>query len=297
MSVTKENNAVLAGSVVGWCVAAAGLAQVPGIVAGILTARMLPQAGLVLLLFTLPSGLLLFVGGLGLIWRQFAGYYCVYLATFFGGIGGFKFPYIPFLKRFVNIGPATEDLFLALNLLLVAILVWEHWRRLGHLAPSSQKAHRIALIALVVLGIGAVSGGRAMIHRERGEKVAAADLPGVGAGFSEFNTSGKLPYVSVETKIPHGLTLVFSGISDEAAIQALARTHHLKKMDAPEAHKKFLPQVKAWKLDETTFRSQFDPDDWYYVGRMKDLPKVNLQIVYGRSDRRFTAQIFGVLPR
>jgi len=119
MNLTREKGAIPAGTIIGWCVLAAGITQIPGIVAGIMAMQILPRAGFLLLLLTLPSGLLLFLGGLGLIWRQFAGYYCVYLATFFGGIGGFKSSYIPFLKRFVNIGPATEDLFLCLNLMLV----------------------------------------------------------------------------------------------------------------------------------------------------------------------------------
>src|SRR5436190_16119005 len=64
---------ISAGTIIGWCVLAAGIGQVPIIVAGLLTARVLPQAGLLLLLLGLPSGLLLFLGGLGLIYRQFAG--------------------------------------------------------------------------------------------------------------------------------------------------------------------------------------------------------------------------------
>jgi hypothetical protein len=285
-----------AGTIIGWCVLAAGITQIPGIVAGLLTAQILPRAGLVLLLFTLPCGLLLFLGGLGLIWRSFAGYYCVYLATFFGGIGGFKSPYVPFIKQFVNFGPATEDLFLALNLLLVAVLVWEHWGRIGALPGGRQTAHRTALIALVALGVASVSTGRAMIHRERGEKASASELPTVGASFSAFKTKGALPYVSVETKLPRGITLIFSGTSTEPAIEALANAHHLKKMEDPKAHRKFLPQLKAWKLDEALFPRTFSPDDWYYVGRLQEMPRVSLQLVYRKSDGRFTAQLFGMRP-
>ncbi len=296
MNSTPRSEHVTAGTIIGWCVAAAGIAQIPGIVAGILAAQILPRAGLVLLLFTLPSGLLLFLGGLGLIWRQFAGYYCVYLATFFGGIGGFKIPFIPFIRRFVNFGPATEDLFLALNLLLVALLVWEHWRRLANLESSRQNVHRTALILLVVLGLCSVAAGRAMLHREQGTKGSAAELPAVGASLSDFVTSGDLSYVSVETRLPRGITLVFSGTSSETALQALAARNQLRKMDAPEAHKKFLPQAKIWKLDQARFPTQFSADDWYYVGRLKTMPKVSLQIVCRKSDGRFTAQIFGTLP-
>src|SRR5437867_8399380 len=117
MNPDTRHPSVSAGTIIGWCVLAAGIGQVPLIVAGLRTASFLPKVGLLLLLFGLPSGLLLFLGGLGLIYRQFAGYYCVYLATFFAGIGGFKSPYVPFIKRFINFGPATEDLFLGINLL------------------------------------------------------------------------------------------------------------------------------------------------------------------------------------
>src|SRR5256886_2916582 len=53
--------------------------------------------------------------------------------------------------------------------------------------------------------------GRAMIHREKGEKTRAAELPVVGSALQDFHTSGKLAYVSVETRFPRGITSVFSG--------------------------------------------------------------------------------------
>ena len=96
-----------------------------------------------------------------------------------------------------------------------------------------------------------------MIHMERGQKDVASELPAVGAGFAGFRTSGKLSYVSVETKIPRGISLVFSGVSSEANIQGLATTHRLTKMDDPEAHKKFLPQIKSWRLREELFPTRF----------------------------------------
>jgi len=294
MNPNERRPGISAGTIIGWCVLAAGIGQVPVIVAGLLTARVLPQAGLLLLLLGLPSGLLLFLGGLGLIYRQFAGYYCVYLATFFAGIGGFKSPYVPFIKRFINFGPGTEDLFLALNLLLVAVLAFEHWGRLRNLELSKQKTHRTWLVALMALGLCSVSIGRAMIHREKGDKTRAAELPVVGTALQDFQTSGKLAYVSVETRFPRGISSVFSGTSTQTAVLALAEANHLKRMDDPAAHKKFLPQVRAWKLNDTVFPSKFSPDDWYYVGRLKTMPKVVIELVYRNADGKFTAQIFGV---
>jgi hypothetical protein len=87
MDPDKRYTSISAGTIIGWCVLAAGIGQVALIVAGLLTAPALPKLGLLLLILGLPSGLLLFLGGLGLIYRQFAGYYCVYLATFFARIG------------------------------------------------------------------------------------------------------------------------------------------------------------------------------------------------------------------
>src|SRR5512133_1915309 len=285
-----------AGVVIGWCVLAAGAAQVPFMILGARTTQLIPGAGVLLLLLTVPSGLLLIAGGIGLTFGKVYGYYCVYLATFFGGIGGLKIPYIPLIKRFVNIGPATEDLFLALNLLLVAVLVWEHWSRIKSLGPPKQRRQRLTVVALLVLGAASVSVGRAMIHRERGEKDIASALPVVGANFTNFPTVGKVPYVMVETKLPRGVSLVFSGNSGEVEIRALAEAHHLTKIDLPNAQKKFLPQVRAWKLNEFVFPGKFASSDDYYVGRLKGMPKVSLQLVYRKIDGRFTAQLFGTLP-
>ena len=294
MNPDKPNPGISAGAIIGWCILAAGIGQVPIIVAGLRTASFLPKVGLLLLLFGLPSGLLLFLGGLGLIYRQFAGYYCVYLATFFAGIGGFKSPYVPFIKRFINFGPATEDLFLGINLLLVGVLAFEHWSRLRNLELSRQKTHRTWLVVLMALGLCSVSIGRAMIHREKGEKTRAAELPVVGSALQDFQTSGKLAYISVQTRFPRGITSVFSGTSSEPAVLALADAHHLKRMDDAAAHKKFLPHVRAWKLNDTVFPSQFSPNDWYYVGRLKTMPKMVIELVFRKADGKFTAQIFGV---
>ncbi len=296
MNPGEKSRAGSAGIIIGWCVLAAGITQIPGVVAGILATQFIPRAGLLLLLLTLPSGLLLFLGGLGLIYRQFAGYYCVYVATFFGGIGGFKSPFIPFIKRFIHIGPATEDLFLGLNLLLVGILVWEHWSRLAMLPFPRQKFHRGCLIALVMLGAASITTGRALIHRERGEKQLASALPVVGGSFSEFATAGPVRYISVETQFPRGITLVVSGTCTDTAVESLAQTHKLRRIEDPLYQKKFLPQLRAWKLDEETFPVKFSAQDLYYVGRLKDMPKVSLQVVHRKSDNRFSAQVFGVLP-
>ena len=68
-------------------------------------------------------------------------------------------------------------------------------------------------------------------------------------------------------------------------------------MTDPEAHKKFLPQAKAWKLKEARFPTHFADTDLYYTGRLMEMPKVTFQLVFRRSDGRFTAQVFGLPPR
>ena len=284
-----------AGSMIGWYVVATGLAQLPAVTAGLLLARIAPRGAVGLLVLVLPSAILLILGGIGLRLRRFFGYYCVYAATFFGGIGGFKQSLIPLARRYVHFGPETEDVFMLLNLVVVAILVWEHWKRTIELQPATRRTHRFAITSLVSLGLVSVVAGRSMIHRERGQKDAASELPAVGASFAGFTTSGKLSYVSVEAKVPRGISLVFSGVSSEADIQGLANTHRLTKMDDPEAHKKFLPQVKGWRLKEELFPTRFAQDDLWYVGRLKEMRRVSLQLVYRKSDGRFTAQVFGVL--
>ena len=197
----------------------------------------------------------------------------------------------------MNIGPATEDLFLGLNLAITAILVWEHWRLAGSFDPHRQRLHRELIRVLAIAGMVWVLAGQVLTHRERGEKNTAGALPVVGASFADFATSWRLAFVSVETKLPRGITLVFSGNADPAAIEKLAEVHHLTKMEEPRAHKKFLLLAKAWKLDERAFPTAFSDEDLYYAGRLKEMPKVTFQIVYRQSDGRFTAQVFGTPPK
>jgi hypothetical protein len=65
MDPDKPSTTISAGTIIGWCVLAAGIGQVPLIVAGLLTVPALPKAGLLLLIFGLPSGLPLFWAGWG----------------------------------------------------------------------------------------------------------------------------------------------------------------------------------------------------------------------------------------
>jgi hypothetical protein len=56
------------------------------------------------------------------------------------------------------------------------------------------------------------------------------------------NTTGSnLPFIQT-------LALGISG--EDTARKSTAETHHLKKMEQPEAHREFLLQGKAWKRQE-----------------------------------------------
>ena len=77
-------------------------------------------------------------------------------------------------------------------------------------------------------------------------------------------------------------------------IENLAQAHRLSKMEEERAHQKFLPQAKAWRLDEKVFPTRFSDSDLYYTGRLKEMAQVTLQVVYRKSDGRFTAQVFGI---
>jgi len=297
MNETASGRETPASNIIGWCVLAAGIGQIPLMIAGYSVLDAVPGVGKLLLLLSVPLGLILIIGGIGLILHKYFGYYCIYLATFFGGFGGLKVSYIPFIQRWIKIGPATEDLFLALNLILVGILVWEHWNRVFELEPFRRNIHRAAIIILLVLGLGSVGFGRAMIQHDKGEVQSAVNLPVIGSEFADFSVAGPIPYVSVHTKMQHGITLVFAGRSTEDSVKSLAETHGLKQMTDPAAHKKFLPVVKSWNLNKEKFPSAFSPDDLYYVGRLKNAHRVTLQLVYRKSDRRFTAQVFGILPK
>src|SRR5438552_1879179 len=164
---------------IGWCVLAAAISQLPLIVGGLAMMQVVPRAGRLLLLLSLPTALILTAGGIGLILRKSFGYYCVYVATFFGGLslGGLKISYIPFIQGRIKLGPATEDLFLLLNLLLVAILVWEHFKHIREMDSSTQDVPRIVTISLLLLGAGSILVGRSMVQRDKGQVQSASNLP------------------------------------------------------------------------------------------------------------------------
>jgi len=53
-----------------------------------------------------------------------------------------------------------------------------------------------------------------LLHREKGEKTRTAELPVVGAALSDFQTSGKVSCVSVETRFPRGFRCGYPGWTD-----------------------------------------------------------------------------------
>src|SRR5688500_12988624 len=106
----------------GWLAVLGAISHLPAIVAGVTMMRLLPGAGLVLLLFALPATFLLLIGGAGLIMRKGFGFYLIYLAILFGGVGGLSMPLIPGLKALVKGSFYAEDIILAANLALLALL-------------------------------------------------------------------------------------------------------------------------------------------------------------------------------
>jgi len=280
---------------IGWCVLAAAITQLPMMVGGILAFPYSQKIGLLLLGLSTPVVALLLAGGLGLIWQRSFGFYCVYAATFFGGIGGLKVSYLPFVQGLLKIGPHTEDVFLGLNLLIVGLLAWEHFIRLWELAPGREQAHRLVLTVVLALGLCSVGFGRAMINHERGEAVSIGAVPFAGPLLASLKLDGSVRFVAVHTKLQNGITLSFSGKISEASLADFAQANSLKAVDTPEAQAKMLPQTRRWRLKPEQFPVEFAPSDEWRFGRLKDAPKSLFQIVRKKSDGSFTAELFGVI--
>lgn len=281
---------------IGWCVLAAAITQAPLVLLGAIGAGNSSQVGLALLLTVLPSFLMLLFGGFGLIRRQFYGYWCTYLAAFFGGIGGLRISFVPFIQRWLNLGPHTGDLFLALNLIIIAVLAWEHFLRLSELELPRQRIHRVVMACILLLGLGSVAFGRAMESHARGEVQTAAEIPVAGRALASLKSNGPVHFVSVRTKLADGLDLVFSGKSSEEAIRGLAQALNLKLLEKPEAYAKILPRTRKWNLDQNKFPTQFAPPDLIFIGRIDGNGRAILQLAWRQSDSRFTGELIGTIP-
>jgi hypothetical protein len=284
-----------AGYWIGWCILAAALTQLRGVVAAFVAMQYSRSLGNSLLLLLAPTVLMLILAGVGLIMRKFFGYWCAYLATFFGGFGGLKVSFVPFIQRYVNLGPQTGDFFLALNLIIIGILVWEHFLRLNELEPARRTLHRITMSLVLVAGLGSVAFGRAMEDHNNGTVANPGALPVVGGYFQTLASKGPVRFVSVHAKLLHGIDLVFSGEATEESVRAFAAEHALKPLEKPEAYQKILPRTRRWKLKENEFPTKFAPPDLLFVGRPRSGEQAVMQIAWRKSDSRFTVEMLGTV--
>lgn len=290
------------GTLIGWCILFASLTPLvtAAILVGTLGSGM--QSGGSLLLLTLPTPVLMLVAGVGLVMRKSFGYWSAYLATFFGGIGGLKIPFLPLLQTYVKLGPETGLLFLVLNLFIVALLAWEHWGRLNKIEWKQRKRRRFGLILLLIAGTGSVTFGVMMEPIKKGVVLETSQLPVVSGYFEQLSPKAVsekgqvVHYVVVHNQLHHSVEAVVSGGAEEDAIRSLAQHHGLKSVEKPEAFRKILPLAKRWKLDER-FTRDFAPPDLLFVGRPRDGSKAVIQIAWRQRDQRFTAEMFGsIIP-
>ena len=248
-----------------------------------------------LLLLTLPTVVMLTLAGIGLILGRFFGYWCAYLATFFGGIGGLKVSFVPFIQRYINLGPNTGDFFLALNLVIIGILVWEHFLRLNDLEWERRKVHRVMMGVILIAGLASVTAGRVMQPIGKGTAGSAGAVPVVGSYFEKLQTTGAVRYVYVHSKLVHGIDLTMSGQATELGVRAMVAEHGLKPLEKPEAYQKILPRTRRWKLGEENFPTQFASPDLLFIGRPKSGDQAVIQIAWRKSDSKFTAEMLGTI--
>lgn len=279
---------------IGWVLILASVAQLPVFVAGVKVLFLAPKIGGLLMAFTAPSLLGLFIAGLGLVWGKTFGYYFAYASVFFGGIGGLKAPFLPTLKRIVPAGPNAPDIFLLLNLALVAFLIWDQFRHVGEADERWQKIHRLGVSLMVALGLCWIGGERLLTEKKGGQAQTSRDLPHLGAALAGFKPSGPLQFSSVWTQYQNGIALAIGGKASEASLLEFVAEQKLNKFSV-EQREKFLPWVKNMKLDKELFPLDFGEEDRYFSGRLSGEGKVNFQICWRKSDSRFTAQAFGVM--
>src|SRR5687767_13648789 len=86
----------------GWLALFGAVSHLPLIIAGVSVMRVMPGAGWALILFAVPATCLLLMGGMGLMMRKGFGFYLVYAAILFGGIGGLGISLIPGLKALLK---------------------------------------------------------------------------------------------------------------------------------------------------------------------------------------------------
>jgi hypothetical protein len=267
------------------------IVQIPIIVAAIKVMGILPRLGWVMLAFTLPPAVLLLVGGLGLARDRIFGYYFIYLAILFSGVGGLKVAIIPELKMILKGGFYADDISLLTNLALLALLVYFHLRRLDKTSLTG-RGHMAAICCLLFVGALSVGIGRSLVDKERGRAERVGDIPYVQLALPNLKVTDRIAYYAVYNRLQKGLSAVVSGKTTEDAVLELAAEHNLIAVP-PEKRHKLLPQAKQWKLSSSDFPTRFDAEDHCFMGRVKGHPRLTVQVGFRRANQRFTVQLFG----
>jgi len=294
-SDTQPASPGVAGNIIGWCILGAALGP---LTVAFITARALgggSPVGANLLLSILPTLLMMVLAGVGLIMRKPFGYWSAYLATFFGGIGGLKTPFVPFVQRYVNFGPSTGQFFLVLNLILIAILAWEHWTKIEAEGGERRNVRRWTLAGMLLAGTISVSIGLVSEKIYKQEVSSAGTLPAIGPYFAQLDTAKNTAVrsVIVHNKLFHSVDGVISGTTSEEALRKFAEYHGLRAMERSEVYRRILPKTRKWKLNEKGFETEFSPPDLVFMGRPKSGDKAVLQIAWKKDNSKFTAEIIG----
>jgi len=251
-----------------------------------------------LLVMMVSTGLMMAIAGVGIIMGKSFGYWCAYLATFFGGIGGLKNSFVPFVDRFVNLGPSTGNFFLLLNLILIAFLAWDHWTRISEeVEPGRTKVHHFGLILMLLAGLGSVGFGVAMEPVHKGSVSSTQQLPVVADYFVKLQTTQRegasVRYLMRHNKITHSINAIITGEAEEQEVRKFAEYHSFKTVDKPERYAKILPMARRWKLNEKGFPVDFAPPDLVFIGRPKSGDVAAIQIAWRKRDSKFTAEMMG----
>jgi hypothetical protein len=273
---------------IGWSILICALGQWPMILLPLKLMGTLPDLASFLLVMSLPVVILATIGAVGLILGRMFGFYLIYLATIVS-LWSMRFPYLPFVKRILSFGSATPFVFLALNLVIVAVLVWTQLALARELPPSQTRKTQYATLVVALVALAALGFWRTQFQTGDGTVADVSALPLVGRSLSDLQARGPLQYHYFHSRAQNGISMVFSGTTTEEAIKDFAQKWKLNAF-SHEQDRKFLGLVKSWKLNKDRFPPEFGVGDLYYSGRLTGMGKALLQVCYRRTDGRFTAQ-------
>ncbi|MGV3774262.1 MAG: hypothetical protein ACO1QB_15275 [Verrucomicrobiales bacterium] len=265
------------------------LVYIPLAIVAVRTYSTAPNIAGIFLLISIPVVILLIVAGIGLLKKKSYGFFVLYIIIFFGQIGGFKTPLVPFLKRFIDIGYRTPDLFLLINIAVGAFVLRDH---LFYLQPS--QSQRRTIFALWAAGILFVVAGQFLELKQKGTALSPGDLPVIGSQLADLKVKGPVEYQMIHQKLQNSVMQVASGSADPETIQTFAKKKGLKALPHEQA-KKLMALSRNWKLDPAVYPQKFETNDLAYTGRMEAGGKMNLQLGFDRQTGRFALQAMGSL--